>query len=255
MKMQELRQFTRETIQRKPGKAWSIAMLLPVVWVSMELIPDLLSGILWINGLLTPDRFFFSREPFWIAFLILWNVLRFCIMTPVLCGVCSWFSSMLGFTGKIVRPFRDGRFFRNSLRFFGIIQILEFFSLFPFVFSCILTAGAFRESMKQEDAGFWLFLVVQCLCLCFWTAWLAVRFRVNLLASPLLFLEHPENSADSVITVWQTVQLSARILEHQHGKLFAIFLTNYRFRDFLAMLILFLQIRIREYLQEQAINI
>ncbi len=254
MKMRELRQFTRETIQRRPGKAWGIALLLPAVWLGMELIPDVLSGILWMKGLLLPERFFFSREPFWIGFLILWEILRFCIMTPVLCGVCSWFSSMLGFTGKIVQPFRDCTFFWNSLRFFGMIRILEFFSLFPVIIACVLTVGAFQQSTMQDDAGFWLFLVIQCLCLCFWTAYFAIRFRVNLLATPLMFLEDPGRCVKSVVSVWKVIRLSGKILEHQHGKLLLILLTNYQFRDFLTMLILFLQIRIREYLQEYNIN-
>lgn len=260
MKLQELRQFTRETIRRKPGKAWGIAMSLPAVWLSMELFPDLLAGMLWLKGLLTPESFCFSREPFWIGFLILWGMLRFCVITPVLCGVCSWFRSMLGFTGRIVRPFRDRHFFWDSLRFFGVIRILEFLSLFPLILSGMLTVGAFRESLHQEDAGFWLFLVMQCLCLCFWTTWYALKFRVSLLTVPLLFLESQEHpgesgicvrSARSVRAIWHTVRLSGKILEHQHGKLLLILLTNYQFRDFLAMLILFLEIRIREYFQEK----
>lgn len=245
MKIQELRQFTRETVQRAPGKAWANTLLLPVVWMSMKLLPDLLFVFSWENHIMTSRELFFGSNPFWAAFLILWELLSFCILTPIVCGVCSWFSSMLGFRKKPVHAFRDRKIFWQGMRFFGTLEILKFFVVFPFVLACVLTVGAFRKSLLQEDAGFWLFLVVQCLCLCIWTAVFAIRFWISLLATPLLFLENPR------CKVWQTVKLSGKILEHQYQKLGLIFISNYNFRNMFMMLVLFLQIRIREYLQEQ----
>lgn len=245
MRMRELRQFTRETVQRVPGKAWAVALLLPAVWLGMELVPDLLLVFSWQKHIMTSRELLLGNNPFWAAFLILWELLRFCVLMPVLCNSCSWFSSMLGFRKKPVQAFRDRRIFWQGVRFFGGLEILKFFTVFPFVLSCVLTAGAFRKSLLQEDAGFWLFLVIQCLCLCIWSAVFSFRFWISLLATPLLFLENPR------CRVWRTVKLSGKILEHQYQKISLIIISNYNFRNMFTMLVLFLQIRIREYLQEQ----
>ncbi len=241
MKIRELREFTRESLKYHQKTAWFMAFSCPAVWLIMKLIPDSMAAALIMQKKALPAEIFFSRDSFWTIFLLLWNLLEFCILVPMLCSVGGWFSERLGFSGK---RYRQGKFLLKSLWFFGKIQIIRFLMLMPFVLACVLISQTFQKCVFAEDAGIWLFLTVQCIAAAFWTGIYYLRFCVNLTAVPFLFLENPEISA------LKAVRLSGKILDGQFRKLFLILCTGGTLPRTVTMLILYLQIRIREYLQE-----
>ena len=244
MKLQELRRFAGNSLKGQQKTAWFMAFSYPAVWLIMKLIPDFMAGAMIFRKELFPADIFFSRDMFWTAFVMLWNLLRFCILTPMLCSICGWFSVRLGFSMKR-HFFGKGKLFWKSLWFFGKIEAVRFLMLFPFMLFCSLAGNAFEKSAFSEDAGIWLFLTVQCLIFALWSGVFYLRFCVNLTAVPFLFLENPDSSA------LKAVKLSSRILEKNHGKLFLILLTGVALPRTVTMLILYLQIRIREFFQEQ----
>ena len=244
MKFRELRAFTKETLKANQKTAWFMAYSLPAVWLIMKLIPDSMAGVLIFQKQVLPKDVFFYHDHFWMLFMLLWNLLTFCILTPMLCAVCGWFSGQAGF-GRVKYHFGYGKFYWKALYFFGKIQSIRFLMLFPFVLACYLTVRAFEKSALMEEAGIWLFLTVQCLIFAFWTGLYYLRFCVSLSAVPFLFLENPEISA------LKAVRLSGTMLSGCHRNLFLILGTGLTLPRIVTMLILFLQIRIREYLQEQ----
>ncbi|MBD5142586.1 MAG: hypothetical protein HDT22_03110 [Ruminococcus sp.] len=245
MKMHELHQFTRESLSKYKKKAWGIALLCPVIWLGMRLIPDILSGLLLKLTPMKTSELFFGRNQFWVLFAFLWELLCFCVVIPVFCSVCSWFNWLLGFGKKKSHVFQDSYFFWHSMRFFGIIELIKFFVLIPFVLACVLTVYAFQKCTLQEDAGLWLFATVQGIAICIWTAIYYIKFLISLVATPFLFLEKPNRP------VLQAVSFSRKLLDRQYIKLFFILVSNIFLPNLITMLVLFLQIRIREYLQEQ----
>ncbi|MBR0485817.1 MAG: hypothetical protein IJJ69_13750 [Oscillospiraceae bacterium] len=244
MKLRELRTFSVESLKGQRKTAWFMAISYPAVWLIMKAIPDCMAGALILRKEAFPADIFFSHGMFWMAFVILWNVLRFCILTPMLCSICGWFSCRLGF-GRKKQFFGSGKLYWKSLLFFGKIEIIRFLMLFPFAGFCWFAEEAFAKSVLSEDAGIWLFLTIQCIVGTFWTGIFYLRFCVNLLAVPFLFLENPEISA------WKAVMLSGKILERKHHKLYLIFCTGLFPARTVMMMILYLQIRIREFFQEQ----
>ncbi len=246
MKIQELRAFSGKILKTDRKTAWCMACSVPAVWLIMKLIPDSMAGMLIFRKQALPADVFFYRDNFWILFTLLWNMLTFCILTPMLCAVCGWFSEKAGF-GKRKYHFSYGRFYWKSLWFFAKIQCIRFLILLPFVLACYLTVRAFGKAVFMEEAGFWLFLTIQCLVSAFWAGLYYLKFCISLCAVPFLFLENPDISA------FRAVRLSENMLSGRYGKLFLIFGTGLTVPKTAAMLILFLQIRIREYLQEYQI--
>ncbi|MBR1555941.1 MAG: hypothetical protein IJ644_11210 [Oscillospiraceae bacterium] len=244
MKLQELRTFAGESLNGRRKTAWFMAVSYPAVWLIMKMIPDFMAGALIFRKEAFPADIFFSRDVFWTAFMILWNLLRFCILTPMLCSICGWFSSRLGF-GRNKQFFGSGKLYWKSLWLFGKTEVIRFLMLFPFILFCGLAGAAFEKSALSEDAGIWLFLTMQCIIAAVWTGIFYLRFCVNLLAVPFLFLENPE------IPALKSVMLSGRILEGRHRHIFLIFCTGLFLPRTVTMLILYLQIRIREFFQEQ----
>ena len=239
MKIRELREFTRESLKYHQKTAWFMAFSCPAVWLIMKLIPDSMAAALIMQKKALPAEIFFSRNIFWTTFLIFWNLLEFCILIPMLCSVGNWFSEQLGFSRRRYRKFRI-----KSLWFFGKIQFIRFVVLMPFVLACVLSSQTFQKCAFAEDAGIWLFLTVQCIAAAFWTGIYYLRFCINLLAVPVLFLENPE------IPALKAVKLSGKILDGQFRKIFLILCAGGTLPRTLTMLILYLQIRIREYFQE-----
>ena len=244
MKIQELRAFAGKILKADRKTAWCMAFSIPAVWLIMQLIPDSMAGVLILQKQTLPADVFFCRDNFWIVFILLWNILAFCILTPMLCAVCEWFSEKAGFK-SIKCHFEYGRFYWKSLFFFGRIQGIRMLMLFPFVLTCWLTVKAFEKAVFMEEAGLWLFLTIQCLVSAFWTGIYYLKFRLSLGAVPFLFLENPD------IPAFRAVRLSDNLLSGSYGKLFLICGTGLTLPKTVTMLILFLQIRIREYLQEQ----
>ena len=97
MKLQEISAFAGHSLKGQRKTAWFMAFSYPAVWLMMKTIPDLTAGALIFREEILPADIFFSRDMFWMAFIILWNLLNFCILTPMLCAVCGWFSEQLGF--------------------------------------------------------------------------------------------------------------------------------------------------------------
>jgi len=244
MKLQELRAFAGNTLHGRKKTAWFMAFSYPAVWLIVKAVPDLIAGALIFRKEMLPADIFFGRNRFWMLFLWFWNLLGFCILTPMLCTVCGWFSGKLGFSRRKYIS-KGGKFYRKALWFFGKLEAVRFLMLFPFVLFCRLAGKAFEKSALSEDAGIWLFLTVQCLIFALWSGAFYLRFCVNLTAVPFLFLENPD------IPARKAVKLSGRILEKKKAKLFLILFTGFGLSRTVAMLILYLQIRIREYFQEQ----
>lgn len=245
MKIQELRQFARDSLHGNYKLAWGMALLYPVLWIVMEAVPDILAGMLWHANIMTSSELLFGKDWLWVLFAVLWEMLRFCIIIPVFCSACSWFSHLLGFGRKRMHVFRDRYFFWHSMRFFGMIEIMKFFVIFPLMLSGMVTVYAFQKSILQEDAGLWLFAVIQGIAVSIWIIIFYIKFCVSLLATPLLFLEKPD------CPVFRTVGLSRKLLDGQYGKIFLILFSGLCLPNQVTMLLLFLQIRVREYLQEQ----
>ena len=244
MKLQELRNFSRESLRNYRRTAFFMAFSYPAVWLVMKAVPDCMAGALIFRTETTSAEIFFSRNPVWRLFLILWNLLSFCILIPMLCSIGGWFSDKLGFTGK-KRFFGNGKLYWKSLWFFGKIEVIRFLMLLPFVTACYLTVKAFEQAVLVEDAGIWLFLMIQCFILAFWTGVYYIRFCIGLSAVPFLFIEHPK------ISTFRAVSLSRRMLDGYHRKLLMILLTGITLPRTVSMLILFLQIRIREYFNDK----
>ncbi|MBE6875979.1 MAG: hypothetical protein E7496_04525 [Ruminococcus sp.] len=244
MKLQEISAFAGYSLkgQRKTARFMAFSYL--AVWLMMKTIPDLTAGALIFREEILPADIFFSRNMFWMAFIILWNMLNFCILTPMLCAVCGWFSEQLGF-GRKKCFFGRGKLYWKSLWFFGKIAVIRFLMLFPFVLACWLAEKTFEKSAFMEDAGIWLFLTTQCIVVAAWTGILYLRFCSNLMAVPFLFLENSDISA------LKALKYSGRILEGRHRKLFLILCTGLTLPRTVTMMTLYLQIRIREYFQEQ----
>ena len=247
MRMQELHQFTKESLNKYYKTAWGMALFCPMIWLVMKFIPDILSGIVIKITPTTTSEIFFGKNQIWVLFAFLWELLSFCIVIPVFCSACSWFNWLLGFGKKKLHVFQDRYFFWHSIRFFGIIELIKFLVLIPFVLACILTVYAFRKSALQDDAGLWLFATVQGIVACIWTAIYYIKFLISLFATPFLFLEKHNRS------VLQAIRLSRKLLDGQYIKLFLILVSNLFLPNQITMLVLFLQIRIREYLQEQEV--
>ncbi|MDE5792885.1 MAG: hypothetical protein K2H66_05085 [Oscillospiraceae bacterium] len=247
MRMQELHQFTKASVSKYHKTAWGMAWLCPMIWLVMKLIPDILSGLLLKLTPTTTSELFFGKIQLWVLFAFLWELLCFCVLIPVFCSVCSWFNWLLGFGKKKLHVFQDRYFFWHSMRFFGVIELIKFLILIPFVSACILTVYTFQKCTLQEDAGLWLFATVQGIAICIWTAIYYIKFLISLFATPFLFLEKPNRS------VLQAISLSRKLLDKQYGKLFLILVSNLFLPNQITMLVLFLQIRIREYLQEQEV--
>lgn len=243
MKLQELRNFSRVSLRNCRRTAFFMAFSYPVVWLIMKAVPDYMAGALIFQTDTTPAEIFFSRNPFWRVFLILWNLLSFCILIPMLCSIGGWFSDKMGFEGK-KRFFGNGKLYWKSLWFFGKIGIIRFLMLLPFMLACYLTGKAFAQAILVEEAGIWLFLMIQCFVLAFWMGLYYIRFCIGMSAVPFLFLDNPD------IRALKAVSLSRRMLDGYHKKLFLILLTGITLPRAVSMLILFLQIRIREYFQE-----
>ena len=221
-----------------------MALLYPAAVLMMKLIPDVTAFFMLKKTDITPEALFFGKNQTWVLFAVLWGMLRFCILTPLLCSVCSWFAHYLGLNARKQNFFQTGLFFR-SLKFFGMTEFIRFLALSPFVSACLLTAYAFRRSTLTEEAGFWLFMMIQALAAAVWMGIFYIRFCVNLSAMPFLFLEDPSRP------VLKSIRISWNLLRHQHGKLALILLTGVFLPYTVTMLMLFLQIRIREYFQEK----
>lgn len=260
--IRELRQFSRKSLKGHYAAACGAAMLLLGIWLVLKLIPAFLAGILILNGTLTPGGLFFGRGRLWVMFAALWELVSFCILAPVRCGTRSWFLHLV----ELEQPGQERQFFRNGkaycrgLYFFGTVALLRWLAALPFAGACLLTAEAFRQSTAFTEGGWWLFLAVQGIAAAFWAGWFYLRFCVSLAAVPYLFLEHPD------MPVLEAVRISGRILSGRYGQLAALvspyvpaaapvvtvpFLLPWLMTD----LTLYLQLRIREYEQAEALDL
>lgn len=244
MKLRELRRFSVESVRDCRKTAWFMAFSYPIVWLILRGISDAVAGALIFQTETTPKEVLYSQNIFWALFSLLWNLITFCILMPMLCSICAWFSGKLGFS-RSREFYAHGKQYWKCLWFFGQVEIIRFFMLFPCMLSFWLMTKFFWKASLMEEAGIWLFLTIQCFVLGIWTGVFYIRFCVSLSAVPLLFLEYPEMPAiRAVIT-------SRKILEKRHRKLFQIVLTGWTLPNIINMLILFIQIRMKEYFQEK----
>lgn len=245
MKLQELHSFTKSALQKYPKLAWGMAFLYPALWLLMKTIPDITAAALLNRTPAMTSDLFFGHNRIWVIFVMFWSLLRFCILTPVLCLVCSWFSKLAGFRQSTGSVIRNTSFMLHCIRFFGETALLRFLALLPFMLSCLLTVSAFQQMSSAGSAGVWLFIMTQALAAAFWTGLYYLHFCAKLVVLPFLFLENRH------ISVFHAIHTAGDVLHHQYRRLCLIFLTSFSLPRMLAMLTVFLQIRIRECQQEK----
>lgn len=259
MQYRELYQYTGRALRGKYPQAYAAALLYPAAWLLLKLFPCFLAAVLVACGTLSPMELFFGKLPLWVAFSVLWEVLRFCILTPIGCGMCSWFTETLGLRPERMETvfFRDVRSFCKGMWYFAVVAFRRFLALLPFVLSAACAVFTFRCSMGLADGGLWLFAFVQCLLAAFWSILYYLYFCTNLLAVPFLYLSDPDGSP------WQAVRNARCLMHGSRLALLRLFL-----RDGLAGIplvtipvllpfwmshyTLFIQIRLREWEQENA---
>ncbi|MDE5564927.1 MAG: hypothetical protein K2I93_07205 [Oscillospiraceae bacterium] len=254
----ELHHFSRRALKGHYARAWSAAMLETLTRLGTALVPAVLSAVLIARGALTPSGLFFGTQWLWVLFTVLWSVFSFCVHIPVLCGTCSWFTHLveLEMPGQERCFFRTARAYCRGVYFFGTVSLLRWLAALPLAAACVLTGIAVRQSAGLTEGGLWLFAAVQGLTVIFWTGWLYIRFCVSLAAVPYLFLMNPK------VGVLLAVRASRRMLFHRHRQLAALAVTYlpaclpvvtipFLLPCLMTDMTLYLQLRIREYLQTQ----
>lgn len=209
MQYREMDEFTGKALQGKYPQAYAAALLYPSVMLLMKLFPCFLAAVLIACGRISPRALFFGKNYLWIIFSLLWGILRLCILTPVGCGMCSWFTRLYGLETKFSETvfFRDARSFCRGVLYFAAVAFQRYLVLFPFVLSLCGAAACFRCSTLVADAGVWLFAALQCILAAFWSGLYYLHFCIGLAAVPFLYLSHPGSSP------FRAVRESRRMME------------------------------------------
>ncbi len=257
MQFREIQQFTRQTIKGRYMAAFTASLLYPALWLLLKLVPCFLAAVLLACRIMTPRELFLGSLPLWVCGSLLWELLSFCLLTPVKCGVCSWLTDVLGFdSGGENIFFRSFGAYCRGIAFFAGTALCRLLALLPFVLSAAGAVLSFRNSLSAEDGGLWLFLCIQSLCAAVWTGVFYLRFCVGMAAVPFLYLSDPKGSP------FLAVRQSQRMLSGRHRALWGMLL---RYVPVMASVVtipfllpyftmncaLFLQIRIHEWAQHQ----
>ena len=242
LELRELKHFSKQSLRNDRKTAAGMALSYPAAWLMMKAVPDYFAGALIWQKKLTPAEIFFSRnENFWL-FRGIWEIFTFCMLIPMACGIVGWFSEKNGFRRK-----RKEKLYK-ILWFFGKVEIIRFLALLPVMAGIFLTGKIFSRAALAEEAGIWIFWLIQSAVLTFWAGIGYIRFCIGLNALPVIFLN------DAKIGAWKAVRLSEKMLAGHYRKLFLIFLMGGTPTGIIGMTTVFFQIRIREYLQERKQN-
>ncbi len=257
MTIREIQGFTRKSIQGHYAAVLTASLLYPALRVLFHLLPCFLAAVVIACGGMTQRELLLGGVPLWAVLTVLWELLAFCILTPVRCGVYSWLSDFLGLgSGEEDVFFRSvGAYFRG-LGFFAGVALCRMLALVPFMLFAGGAVVCFRVSLTMQDGGLPLFLGVQCILGAAWTGLYYLRFCLEIAAVPFLFLANPR------LSPFRAVQQSRRLLRGSVRLLLGIwlrwlppalpgvtipFLLPYP----MMQSTLLIQIRIREWLQEE----
>ncbi len=252
MKIQALHACTVHTIRGQYWRTFFAALLCPVSWLILRILPLLLAAVLIRSGSLTAKMLLTDAPPLWIGFSILWMLFRFGVFLPLRCASDGWMLSRFGLfpaSGDAV-CFRNARAYFRALRFFLCIGIIRILKLLPCLAGFTGAVLAFRYSINRPDGVVPLFLAVQFLCFGIFAGIEYLRFCLGMGTVRLLFLRNPKMSPIKAI------RRSACVL--QGKQLSVLFLRMCRISVFLILPllpyiimheILFLELSIRE--QEQ----
>ncbi len=246
--------YTRRCLRGKYGQAMGAVLLLVGGMLFFRTVPCILGTVLTLQGEMTPLALLASGTTLWLAFSLLWRLLRFCVMTPVVCGVFSWYSAML----ELELPGSRRVFFPGlaawlrGMGFFFCIDICRFLSWLPFAAGCCGTAYCFAQSLRQSDGSVWLFASVQCLCLAFWGLVFAIRYELGAAAVPMLFMAEPGISPRRAMRRSRQM-LRGKRMQVAGLQLLQLIAAGVPFLLPHAMIqyVLFLQIRMREWAQQE----
>ncbi len=257
MKFREIQSFTRCTLKKRYAATLTAALLYPALWLLLKLMPCFLAAVLIACDVMTPRALFLGGLPQWVVFTVLWELLAFGILTPVKCGVCSWMTDMLGFSGGGENCFfrSPGAYIRGIL-FFAGTALCRMLMLVPFVLSAGAAVLCFQQSLSEADGGWCLFLAAQAVCAAVWTGLMYLRYCVGTAAVPFLYLESPGCSP------FRAVRQSLQLLGSCQGMFWGILLRYlplmlpvvtipFLLPYLMTNCILLIQIRIREWTQQQ----
>lgn len=250
----EARRYTRICLRGKYGRALGGVLLLGGGMLLFRLVPGVIgTWIVW-QGAMTWQTLLASGTGLWLSFWLLWQCLRFGVMTPVQCAVLSWYTDMLHLGMPDGRRifFAGLRDWMRGMGFFLCTELCRFAVWLPFVLGLRGAGFCLTESFAHEEDSIWLFAAVQCLCLVFWGAVLAVRYGLGAAAVPVLFL------SDRSITPWRAMRRSQQMMQGRRLSAAGLQLlfcaaafVPFRLPHALIQYVLFLQIRLREWQQSE----
>ena len=258
MFFRELREFSRKSLKGHYLSAFRTALLCPIVQTATKIVPLVLGAVLIARGTMTSQGILLGNNAMWVLFGILWGIMSFSILLPIRCGVWSWFTALLGMEKHKRKYFNTTGEFFHAVYFFGMVSLLRWLLLTPSAVSGILAYFALQKSTAVTESGILLFCAVQAITVLIWTVIFCIRFTVGLLAVPFLYLENPE------ISVFHAVKQSEKMLMGHHKRLYALLLgylplllpivtIPFVLPKIMTDVILFLQIRMKEYAQEELI--
>lgn len=256
MNFRELYAYTRRILHGNYGRAFAASSFYGTIWLVLKLAPCILAAVLIANGTLTMRMLLSGSPMLWVLFSVLWAVLRFCIMLPLRCGACAWFTELVGLNRSRCRRtfFRTTGAYLRALWYFLRVEAMRFTAMLPFVLGVLGAGMAFQRSIGMADAGLPLFIAAQCLCVAAAGLVYYLRFCVGIAAVPFLYLEQPHGSP------FAAVRHSRRMLHGRHALLILLVLGHlpaalpvvtipFLLPHLLTSCTLFLQIRMREWEQ------
>ncbi len=220
MNFRELYAFTRRSLHGNYRRALAVSLSYGTAWLVLKLIPWLLAGILIANGTLTQRSLLLGSPGRWVMFSMLWAFLRFCLLLPLRCRTCAWFTALSGLERRCRRKcfFPDAAAYLQAIRYFGCVALLRLFAMLPLALGVLGTILAFRYSLEAADAGLPLFAAVQCLLLSAAGLVYYLRFQIGIAAVPFLFLEQPDGSP------FAAVRSALRMLHGRQAQLLLLIL-------------------------------
>ncbi len=219
MNFRELYACTRRCLHGNYRRALTASLLYGAVWLVLKFAPCILAGVLITNGTITMRMLLLGSPMLWVLFSALWAMLRFCVMLPLRCRTCAWFTVLSGLEQHHRRKcyFPDTASYLRAIRYFGTVALLRLLAMLPLALGILGAILAFRYSLEAADAGLPLFAAVQCLLLSAVGLVYYLRFHIGIAAVPFLFLEQPDGSP------FAAVRSSLRILHGRQAQLLVLF--------------------------------
>ncbi len=254
----ELHAFTRRTIRGHYVSMLGAALLWAGSETGFRLVPCLLAWLLMNSGHMSSETLFLRGTPLWLAFTLLWMLLRFCVMTPVRCAGASYITVRLGLAddnaAKVFFP--DTLSYIRGLYFFACMSVCRFLTLLPCMAGFSGAHLCFSAGAAEADSGVLLFAAAQCLCLGIAGAVHYCKYCIETAAVPFLYLAEPQ------ISPFTAISRSRHMLDGHRAELLVLvlgyvplalpvvtipFLLPYMMTNY----VLFLQIRMREWAQTE----